>query len=72
MKGISRMTETQVSHAWGVFLEGGECSLNKETWDFPGEGGPSHYLFTVKFSNPKMSRRPMDRREFFTSWEGGL
>lgn len=33
---------------------------------------PMWYLLTAKFSNPKMSRRPMERREFFTSWEGGL
>lgn len=36
------------------------------------EQSPMRYLFTAKFSNPKMSRRPMDLREFFTSWEGGL
>lgn len=38
----------------------------------PTGQSPMWYLLTAKFSNPKMSRRPMERREFFTSWEGGL
>lgn len=65
MKRPSRVTEAKFPKS-EVFLEAGECSLKEEA------RGPPHYLFTVKFSNPKISRRPMDRREFFTSREGGL
>lgn len=42
-------------------------------WEkIPTGHSPTQYLFTAKFSNPKMSRRPMDRRELFMSWEGSL